>query len=309
MPKPRDNQKSRLYAAERAAQLEPSPLARRLLVDTERVPSTGSITIEACQAYLDHLFQSAWFQRRWGRRSYKARHKAYGNATYSSGWTSYISLPPWARDEWVLLHEVAHGLTEHSDCAHHGPEFAGVFLTLVEHRMGKAAGASLREQYKANRVRYNLSLVPKPTKTVRPVADPVKVPSATVAAKHRAARLERETKAAAKRQGKVTPGLSLMADVDLSEVPFGEMDGYKFWFATDIAFITRAARQAAGLLGPDEKAMARHGLWNTKRGSQVLFTWEATEVREGYWRVEAHNRMTGHLVFDGAVSLSKEAVA
>lgn len=186
----RDTQKSRVYAAEDVLRGRASATARRLLLDTPRVPSTGSVTIEACQQYVDHLTQSAWFQRRWGYRHYRVRHKAYGKATCSYG--SVISVPPWARDESVLLHEVAHGLVG-GQCADHGPEFAGVLLALVEHRMGKDAATMLRAAYKDKRVRQNRKALPTPDeRRVRSIARPVRVPSATIAAKHAAVNGQRE---------------------------------------------------------------------------------------------------------------------
>lgn len=136
----RDNRRQRLYNAERAVTLPESAAAKRLLHGGKRVESTGNISIEACQAYVDHVTRSAWFQRRWGRQSLTVTHKVYGAATGGGG---EVTLPPWARTEWVILHEIAHNLTPRQHAAH-GPEFAAVFLTLVRQQMGKVAYDLLR---------------------------------------------------------------------------------------------------------------------------------------------------------------------
>lgn len=156
----RDNQKKRLYTAEDALPSFASKAADRLLKNGKKVESTGNLSIEACQAYVDHLASSAWFQSRWGRRQFTVRHKTYGRAT--GGWNR-VTLPPWARTEHIILHEVAHSLVPH-DAADHGPEFAATLLTLVRYAMGAEHAATLRESYREHRVKYRAGMasVPKP---------------------------------------------------------------------------------------------------------------------------------------------------
>lgn len=189
MTTPRDNQRKRLYGAERVIWSHTSEAARRLLVDTERVPSTGNITIEACQDYVDHLTQSAWFQRRWGLLTIRVKHKTSGKATGGYG---RISLPPFGRCEAVILHEVAHNLSDFTWNAPHGPEFAGMLLTLVEHRMGKDTATLLRRSYREHRVRVSMRLVPDPTRPVREPRRTVVLPSKAVADRYRAERVAKE---------------------------------------------------------------------------------------------------------------------
>lgn len=168
----RDNQRQRLYDAERACfevttKPAPSKAGIKFLHDGPKVRTTGNVSMEACQSYLDHVSTAAWFQTRWGRRRFTAIHKVHGNATGGNG---NVTLPPWGRNEWVILHEMAHTLVG-CDGPHavHGPEFAGVFLTLVRYQMGTAAAAALRAAFKAHRVRYSMSKVPSPgTREVKP---------------------------------------------------------------------------------------------------------------------------------------------
>lgn len=168
MTSPRDSQRQRLYSAEDRLHRNVSKAAQRFLVKGKKVEGTGNVHIEACQSYIDHVTTAAWFQSRWGRRHLTARHKVYGRAT-ASHYGNHISLPPWSRNEGVILHEIAHHLVSNL-YADHGPEFAGVLLTLVRYQMGADAAKDLRESYKKHRVRYNLKAVPKPgtVKTVVP---------------------------------------------------------------------------------------------------------------------------------------------
>lgn len=179
----RDQQKSRVYAAEGSIRVLRSKKAQRLLVDDARlIPQKGwqapytvngkpvAPDVEACQRYVDDVMREAWVQRRWGQRVLTVHWKAGGSAT-GSYFGNRLALPPWSRVEAVILHEIAHNLVGSHDCASHGPEFAGLLLSLVRLRMGKAAADRLRTAYKAERVRYNLKAVPAPTKPVVTAAD------------------------------------------------------------------------------------------------------------------------------------------
>lgn len=152
MPRPRDTQRSRVYATSYEGT---SPAAHAILANGRKT-SAGNRHIDNCQAYVDDLTAQRWFQSRWGRKRIEVGHKVWGDATWDGG---DISLPPWARTEDTILHEVAHALTP-SKYAAHGPEYAGVYLTLVRGAVGVAAGRSLRESYREKRVRMNMAAVP-----------------------------------------------------------------------------------------------------------------------------------------------------
>lgn len=191
----RDNRRQRLYDAERAVftvagKPEPSAPARRYLLAGKRVTSTGNLSIEACQRYVDHVTSSAWFQRRWGRRSFTVRHKVYGSAT---GGHNVISLPPWAREEWVILHEIAHNIVGvNPEGGAHGPRFAAAYLVLVKHTLGAEAYRRLREQMREHGVRVAALPGPDPDRIVQPRSE--------VEARKRAAEKARAERVKAERE-------------------------------------------------------------------------------------------------------------
>lgn len=185
---PRDNQKSRLYDAEGVGPA--SKAAAKYLHNGPTVRSTGNVSIEACQSYLDHVLTAAWFQRRWGRRTVNIVHKVYGSATGGHG---LIALPPWSRTESVILHELAHCLTDSGRWASHGPEFAGLLLTLVKHVQGAEAAKEQRAKFRQYKVRYNMAAVPAPTRPVVARSEQQsKARAAAKAEKDRAARVARQ---------------------------------------------------------------------------------------------------------------------
>lgn len=134
MTRPRDVQKSRVYAAQ---------------AGWPHVNTIGSIA--ETQAWVDAVTGARWFRSRWGERRIEVRFKAWGNATGYHG--GHVCLPPWARNDIVVLHEIAHVLTP-SRYASHGEEFCAHLVTLVDNHLGGEAGRRLRAAFKAHRVRY-----------------------------------------------------------------------------------------------------------------------------------------------------------
>ena len=244
MPTTRDTQRKRVYDAETAlfrdAATHPgdSAAAKRLLHQGARVTSTGNITIEACQAYVDHLIRSAWFQRRWpevARRGVTCRHKVYGNATWSP--SGYISLPPWARDEATILHEVAHAVTPREVA--HGPEYAAAMLALVGHRMGPEAAKALREQYREHRVRIAAAPKPNTRVAVIPRADQERNAAAAKRAERQRAAREQEAARARHRLRLLSRDAATEAEAVIRELvaigAFGESGTKSRRAALDVA--------------------------------------------------------------------------
>lgn len=157
----RDTQRQKVYNAQ-SVLIEKdltSVIGARILHSAPKVKSTGNVTITACQAYVDNIAGRAWFQRRWGTRRFTMLHKVHGQANY--GGDGRITLPPWARNEVIILHEMAHSLIP-ADAAWHGPEFASILLFLVERVLGKDAKAMLLAEFRTRRVRRWSPAVPSP---------------------------------------------------------------------------------------------------------------------------------------------------
>jgi len=155
----RDSQRKKLYTAERVA-LE--PLAIPLL------------TTDDVKAYLVKQLSRATLQRRYGNvvdlkewgltvADGRGTRRALAYGTYK------ISLPLWARTDWVALHEVAHVIHDRLSStrarrgdrnwelrggAAHGWQYAAIYLDLVRYIKGKEAGDALKAAFKAHKVRF-----------------------------------------------------------------------------------------------------------------------------------------------------------
>jgi hypothetical protein len=117
----RDNQRSRVYAWERAALRE---LGSRSIgrADFERLSECEAWALpiwrkERGRVGLARVAAPAIERPAWGQRHALAHddHR--------------ITLPRWARSRWVILHELAHRLTPRDEA--HGPRFVGVLIGLV----------------------------------------------------------------------------------------------------------------------------------------------------------------------------------
>lgn len=147
---PRDTQRKRLTDAEDAA-------ARA----TGGHVYAQSIANADLQAWVDAALARRAICTRWPGMRITVGLKRGGSA-YGYRDKRRISLPAWARNEWVILHEIAHVLTPGRYTAH-GPEFAGVYLFLVRTVLGPEAGAALLAQYRTKPiVRHNRAAIPAP---------------------------------------------------------------------------------------------------------------------------------------------------
>jgi putative metallohydrolase (TIGR04338 family) len=118
----RDNQRSLCYAWEKA-------------VTGGKHFTAQWATMDEVAAYMKPIWKSE--RGRYGRANVpmptlhhghwdQRRALAYGNHT--------ISLPRWSRNEWVVLHEMAHRLTPSDEA--HGPRFIGVLMGLAARHAG-----------------------------------------------------------------------------------------------------------------------------------------------------------------------------
>lgn len=109
----RDSQRSKIYKAENAAAecYDPSPLLSW--------PEVERFTKKVCVA--ENFMCPKIGHGQGARRAFCA--------------PSRIVLPKWARQKWVILHELAHWMTRR-ELPHHGELFLRVYLRLVNKYMG-----------------------------------------------------------------------------------------------------------------------------------------------------------------------------
>lgn len=189
----RDNQRLRLYRSE------------RLAWDHYGVYWKQTIANPDLHSWVDKAMDARPIRSRWGTVRIHVYLKRGGRALGGGG---EIGLPLGGRNPWVILHEIAHCLTP-GKYAPHGPEFAGVFLFLVETIIGKEEAAVLREKFKVEKVRHNRKAIP----AVRSVVPAPAVPqreayqkTAERAEKRRAAEKARAVREAASKPLTATEG-------------------------------------------------------------------------------------------------------
>ena len=143
--RPRDSQRSKVYAAER-----------------DNVPFGELFTsIEEVERFLTTVFQSAWFQKHFPEPSGFQVQNGQG-ARDAKGWcrqgVCHMKLPQWARTELVILHELGHGLSQarygSRNIAGHGHEYCAIYLELVTHFMGAEIGLKLKEAFRKHKVKF-----------------------------------------------------------------------------------------------------------------------------------------------------------
>ena len=148
MKRARDSQRSKLYKSENCFRINPEPTLS--LVDCQRLADR---VVAWSQEYTPPIKGGPHYPYHCGRpdrvtvRDGRGRRSANANAT-----TLTIKLPRWARQRWVVLHEMAH-ILQTEDPAH-GRQFAAIFLDLVRHFMGREAEQMLRLSYRSHRVKW-----------------------------------------------------------------------------------------------------------------------------------------------------------
>lgn len=117
MPSGRDTQRSKVYAWERA-DIWPDGISAQ---DHE-----PEMSLEECLIFIARVWQDYTTapppRVRQGRRGATARGGRYR-----------ITLPTWAQNKWVILHELAHALLAYRQSIEpwHGPEFARHYIDLL----------------------------------------------------------------------------------------------------------------------------------------------------------------------------------
>lgn len=121
MGRPRDNQRSRVYAWERAA-------CRALLGQSLHEPDY--LDLQSCQAYAAPIWRAE--RGRLGLAKVlppQIERPSWGQTSALAHSDHRITLPRWARSRWVILHEMAHRLTPRDEA--HGARFVGVLIGML----------------------------------------------------------------------------------------------------------------------------------------------------------------------------------
>lgn len=147
----RDNQRSRHYAAEHFLY----GTGKTVTKSGSTFNLTKESSIAECQQYLDVICDQYWFRQRFNTRKIYIESGRGGGKAFGS---RRITLGTWARNEAIILHELAHCLAPYGN--RHGAEFAGIFLFLVKNAFGADKAKELRASYKTHRVKYNNSAIP-----------------------------------------------------------------------------------------------------------------------------------------------------
>lgn len=130
----RDQQRSRVYAWEKAASAK---LTRMLdgQVGVHRHHDSEFETIAQCSDFLAPIWVSE--RCRYGRARVpmpSIERPSWDQRRALAHWDHRITLPKWARNRWVSLHEAAHRLTPGDEV--HGPRFVGVLIGLLARHGG-----------------------------------------------------------------------------------------------------------------------------------------------------------------------------
>lgn len=128
---PTDQQRSKLYKAERAV-----------------FESKQTMTLQECREYfVERVLASTHWQNHKGWRRIKIERNPQNRRGWWQPCTKSIHLPDWGCNEWVLIHEAAHALTDrtHPGVQWHGRYFCQHYLELVHELMGPDKGFALAE--------------------------------------------------------------------------------------------------------------------------------------------------------------------
>lgn len=182
MSRPRDSQRSKVYKAERESGIFKS---------SYRFDNREAMSIEECQQYVDKIISSKYVQRTWNLRGNERVSVVVGrgggmayNSPFGAG---HISLGVWARQEAIVIHEVAHLLA--GDRARHNWQFCETYLKLIRHFMGKEAHDRLKASFKQHRVKYTK---PRPKRVLSPEQKAILVERAAKARAVRQANLAKK---------------------------------------------------------------------------------------------------------------------
>jgi putative metallohydrolase (TIGR04338 family) len=155
----RDTQRRKIYDAERAAfRMVPGVHRNSGFVhDKEQFPDLDSV-----RAYVIKVCSSKRVQAKYKRAVNIAKgrvqiHNGGGTRNAMGGFSlwdgAHLNFPLWSRNEPVIIHELAHALTQGHGAAH-GWQFAECMLYLTLIARGRENHDKLKSSYKTHRVRW-----------------------------------------------------------------------------------------------------------------------------------------------------------
>jgi hypothetical protein len=141
--RPRDAQRSRVYAAE-------TP-----------VPSSPLPGLDACERFAERVVGTLWWQARFPEQTLdKLPRFRPGNGARMAFFREEddgghsITLPRRYRTKGIVLHELAHwALVDHTDLSNHGDAFTRLLLDATAEFCGTERAAALAESYRQHLVR------------------------------------------------------------------------------------------------------------------------------------------------------------
>jgi putative metallohydrolase (TIGR04338 family) len=158
---PRDTQKRRVYKCDPAvvALAKPLPTVRDVERFVKRVWSMQRV-------------RDAYPRAVQGSRLPPTVGDGRGRRNAGGHWGG-ILIPLWARNEAIVLHELAHTICirQHGfTAAGHGWQFASIYLKLVLYGMGREAHDALKAAFKLHRVKFTAPRKSKPLDPERKAA-------------------------------------------------------------------------------------------------------------------------------------------
>jgi putative metallohydrolase (TIGR04338 family) len=113
----------------------------------------GFDNLEEIVKWVDEIVASGWFRANFPRiRSIEVKTGAGRAVAYASRYSwhetdnihGYISLPEWARQKIVIVHEIGHVCCDRGG---HGPDYTGIYLALVERFIDRATMEELASKF------------------------------------------------------------------------------------------------------------------------------------------------------------------
>lgn len=110
---------------------------KQRVYNSERCVGPRLETVPQMQSYVDKMVKSAWWKKRYPRvkriivKDGRGRRRAC--AEYGYGYM-VVKMPKWARNEGVLLHEMAHTVNM---SVKHGPKYVGNYLAMIDKAQGR----------------------------------------------------------------------------------------------------------------------------------------------------------------------------